>query len=78
MLSELPVIKKKKSIWSEQELGSEFSLGYMGHCLESQLVASLLVQNRGDMGLVAPSEQRLLAKLGHAEVHRVLGSFACP
>lgn len=50
----------------------------MGHCLESQLVASLLVQHHGDMGLSAPSEQRLLAKLGRAEVHRVLGSFACP
>lgn len=42
MLSELLVIKK--SLPSEQELGSEFSLGYMGHYLESQLVTGLLAQ----------------------------------
>lgn len=35
MLSELLVMKK--SLLSKQELGSEFSLGYMGHYLESQL-----------------------------------------
>lgn len=40
MLSELFVIKK--SLPSEQELGSEFGLGYMGHYLESQLIIGLL------------------------------------
>lgn len=69
---------KKKSLPSEQELGSEFSLGYVGHYLESQLVAGLLAQRFGDMGLVSPLEWRLPAKLGHAEVHGVLSSSACP
>lgn len=68
----------KKSLLSEQELGSEFSPGYMGHYLESQLVAGLQARHCGDVGLGYPLEQRLPAKLGHAEVHRVLSSFACP
>lgn len=77
MLAELLVIKKKPLL-SEQELGSEFGLGYVGHYLESQLVTGLLAQHCGDMGLVSPLEWRLPAKLGHAEVHRVLSSPACP
>lgn len=62
MLSELFVIKKL--LPNEQELGSEFSLGYIGHYLESQLVIGFLAWHKGDMGPVSPQNPGCLLSWG--------------
>lgn len=62
MLSELFVIKKL--LPNEQELGSEFSVGYMGHYMESQLVIDLLASHKGDMGPGSPQNPGWLLSWG--------------
>lgn len=62
MLSELFVIKKL--LPNEQELGSEFSLGCMGHYLESQLVIDLMASHKGGMGPGSPQNPGCLLSWG--------------
>lgn len=62
MLLELFVIKKL--LPNEQELGSEFSLGYMGHYLESQLVRDLMASHKGDVKPGSPQNPGCLLSWG--------------